>query len=268
MRKFGVRVEEFDVGQFGAIKYAQWLHPLAKPTTISEGTVLKLRKFISEGDVVIDIGSHVGDTTIRYAAAVGTSGKVIAFEPNPAVFEVVSESAKQNPDYDIVCVNNAITTKKGIYTFHYTDPDLYNGGFAQGIEAGIGACAHSYPVYVVGINLEDWLDENYADLIPRISFIKVDAEGFDKEIVKTFKNLFTRISPLLQTELFPYLSREERVDFYNIISSLDYSVFNFADANRDFDRLSDPLTLESFLALDPHVVFDLMCLPASRMNGR
>lgn len=261
MRRFGTEQVEFDVGKFGKLRFAQWLHPLARPAAVSEAAIEKLRTYLNEGDVVIDIGAHVGDTTIPYAAAVGATGRVLAFEPNPAVYEVVSKSAELNPEYNITCVNYAVTAETGIYTFHYTDPDLYNGGFAESIDAGIGASSHSYPVYVVGVNLEDWLQENYSELVSAVRFVKVDAEGYDKELLKTFPRLLQTARPLLQVELFPSLSREERIDFYRTIVALGYRPYNFTEAGWDFDKIGRPLSEHDFLALDFSRVFDIFCVP-------
>ena len=47
----------------------------------------QLKPWIPEGGVVADIGACLGDHTVAYAQMVGPTGRVYAFEPNPAALE-------------------------------------------------------------------------------------------------------------------------------------------------------------------------------------
>src|SRR3990167_2902359 len=40
-------------------------------------------EWLSAGDLVVDVGAHVGEYTQQFAAAVGPEGRVLAFEPDP-----------------------------------------------------------------------------------------------------------------------------------------------------------------------------------------
>ena len=63
-------------------------------------SVDELRKFLSPGDVAIDIGAHTGDSTIPIALAVGKQGCVLALEPNRYVFPVLQKNAELNRGQD------------------------------------------------------------------------------------------------------------------------------------------------------------------------
>jgi len=43
-----------------------------------------VRRFVSEGSTVLDIGAHVGYAALRFGDWVGASGRVVCFEPVPA----------------------------------------------------------------------------------------------------------------------------------------------------------------------------------------
>ncbi|MDO8665587.1 MAG: hypothetical protein Q7J79_03175 [Gemmatimonadales bacterium] len=45
--------------------YVQWLHSSESRKVIRQEVVDELWKFVAPGGVVIDIGAHTGDTTIR-----------------------------------------------------------------------------------------------------------------------------------------------------------------------------------------------------------
>ena len=44
-------------------------------------------KHIKEGDYVVDAGAFIGDHTVAYVKAVGSTGRVYAFEPNLSAYE-------------------------------------------------------------------------------------------------------------------------------------------------------------------------------------
>ncbi len=66
-REYGHKVETYDLPKDGKIDFAVWLNPLEKPKKITQGGVDFFRKFIKEGDLAIDIGTHMGDTTVPMA---------------------------------------------------------------------------------------------------------------------------------------------------------------------------------------------------------
>ena len=201
--------------------------------------------------MVIDIGGFSGDTPILYANAVGTSGKVIAFEPNPHSFDILKVNSEINTHLNIHPVNKAITEVEGTYTFHYSDLEYCNGGFASEIDFGVGATGHVVPLDVSGVNLSNWIDDNLtADEINRISFIKIDTEGYDYKILRSNKSLFTKIRPVLEVELYPALSIREVEEMYNTLTDIGYGVFK-QENSRDcsLDSLSRILTLSQFISL-------------------
>jgi FkbM family methyltransferase len=55
-----------------------------------------------EGDVLLDGGAYLGEMTMRFAADVGPSGKVIGFDPLPSHAKIASEVARRNQVQDRV----------------------------------------------------------------------------------------------------------------------------------------------------------------------
>lgn len=47
------------------------------------------RKWLKPGDVVADVGSHVGRHLGQFVDCIGPKGKVVAFEPLPFAFEIL-----------------------------------------------------------------------------------------------------------------------------------------------------------------------------------
>lgn len=72
-----------------------------------------LARQIKPGTTVIDIGANIGDTPI-YFAMMPNVKKVIAYEPNPATFEMAKGLIKRNPYRNkITLVNKAISDQRG-----------------------------------------------------------------------------------------------------------------------------------------------------------
>ena len=209
----------------------------------------KFSELIPEDSIVLDIGAHVGSFSVIFGSCV-KNGKVLAFEPNPKTFSVLEENSKNNPNLNIFPFNYAATTETKPYIFHYSDPNIFgngmNGGNFDEIESGkISKQFHTYPVEVKGVNLYDFLVENYKDELHKIKFIKTDTEGYDKEILKTLEPIIKQNKPILMVESFRNATKEEILDYYNTLKSFDYEIYDVSPLDNKTDCVG-PITLEEF----------------------
>lgn len=206
------------------INYHRWLHPLQGDWEIdylfTEEILTNLSQIITKGSTVIDIGAQTGNMAVAYSLF---ADKVIAFEPNPATFEVLEKNSQLNPN--ITPYNYAISDEEGPLEFHYSDYGFCNGGFATRTEQGIGVTGHRVPIDVYAINLEKFLQENGIET-NKISLIKIDAEGHDKDILKTLTNTISKHKPVLITEIYNGLKSNEINDLLNTIHSLGYKAYD------------------------------------------
>ena len=51
-----------------------------------------MRRFLWTGQTIIDAGANIGYTARFFAGAVGETGKVYAFEPNPVIFPLLEQN--------------------------------------------------------------------------------------------------------------------------------------------------------------------------------
>lgn len=212
----------FDLGRYGKIIYNQWGHPGEGKKNFSEATVDFWRRFYFPGAIAIDIGAHTGDTTLPIAAA--GFEHTIAFEPNSVVFEILEENKRDNQHLSIECHQWAVMAKDGAYDFGYGDEGYCNGGFAGVMQSGDKVekiPGRTYPLRVFGINLVDFLERRDVPL-DKIGLIKIDAEGYDKEILRTLKAItdFKKVGFLI--EVFRGLSCDAAQDLDMIVKMLDY----------------------------------------------
>lgn len=217
-------VVTFELPKDGRIQYAQWRHPAETRKLIRQEAVDELRKFVAPGDVAIDIGAHTGDTTIPLALAAGREGCVLALEPNPYVFPVLAKNAELNPDKaTIVPLMIAATPEPGEFDFEYSDAGFCNGGLHEGISKW--RHGHAFRLRVRGENLPSYLAERFPALGPRIRFVKIDAEGYDYQVLASLKNLILAQRPFLKAEVFGLLTLAQRERLYDLLVELGYEVF-------------------------------------------
>lgn len=96
-RNYGHTIKTYQLPVDGEVRFAQWNHPKSPVAELNAEALAELRRYVSPGAAVIDIGAHTGDTTVLYALAAGNGGRVFAVEPNHHVRTVLERNAGLNP---------------------------------------------------------------------------------------------------------------------------------------------------------------------------
>lgn len=223
-KEYGFEIKTFQVDKVGVVEYAQWLHPFESPKEINDSKVNFYKTLAKEAGMIIDIGAHTGDTTVPMALAVGKKGLVLGIEPNQYVYKILEKNSHLNKQHtNIVPLCFAATKNDGVFIFNYSDASFCNGGFLTQIKNQNHK--HNYQLEVAGKNLEKFLLTEYSNDLPRLDLIKIDAEGYDKEILKTIPHILKEYKPNLMLECYKKLSREERFELYDILINHGYDVF-------------------------------------------
>ena len=258
IKKFGHEIIDLDLDKNTSIQWAWWKNPRARvlPRLKDYNT---LKKFINPGDLVIDLGAHVGDTTLPQALAAGKDGLSIALEPNPATFNVLDANSALNKDKtNIIAINAAAMPNDGEFIFQYNDPSLVNGGYQKGIS--IFRHASFFKITVKGINLSDYLIDNYPDRLNRFTFLKTDLEGGDYQAFLTLKEIIKSQMPIIQSEINGVMTIETRNSYIDDLESMQYKVYRLKGA-----------TIDELEALTPSMVnsdstFDIFAIPPHKTN--
>lgn len=227
-REYSSTVQSFDLAKDGKVEFANWDNPLVKPTIITQEMIDFFRKFIKEGDLVIDIGANIGDTTVPIALAAGAKGLTIAFDPNPLVFKILTDNTKLNTGkQNIHPYRFAITRQPEEFYYVSSEASFGNGGISPTKESRHGKFV--YPEKIKGIMLQEFLEEKYPDMAPKLSFIKIDTEGYDKEIIKSISGLLKKYKPVVIAESFGKSSNSDKAELFDVLDKLGYLVFYFED---------------------------------------
>jgi FkbM family methyltransferase len=251
---YGYEVRQFHLPRDGLVEYAQWLHPNDLPKQMTQHAVDAVRQFVSPGDFVIDIGAHSGDTTIPMALAAGPTGCTLALEPNPYVFKVLAANAALNRDKTrIVPRCLAATQTDGEFVFHYSDAAFCNGGFRSKQRWKFFRRKHA--LRVQGRHLLNLLQSEFADWLPKLAYIKVDAEGYDRAILETILPLLRERRPVIRTEVYRKLLAGERYALFDLLASAGYRLHRHQD---EAARLGGQLDRRD-MTREKH--FDVLAIP-------
>lgn len=253
-RSYGCEVISFDLPDDGSVEYATWLHPRVKPKVFEQDAVTALREFLRPGDVAVDVGAHTGDSTLPIALAVGAAGCVLALEPNPYVFPVLERNSELNLDKThIVPLMFAATPSDGQIEFEYSDSGFCNGGRHEGISKW--RHAHAFQLTVEGRNLENYIRSEKSQLVPRIRYIKTDAEGYDFEILKSISALIAEVRPFLKVEVFARSTQQTREAMIGFLEALGYEIHRVVSDN---DYLGEPVGVGDVMRWRH---YDIFCVP-------
>jgi len=231
-KEYPYSIIRFDLEKEGVVEFAKWENPLASPIQIKQSDIDFFRKFIRKGDFVIDIGANIGDTTVPMALAAGKEGLTLGFDPNPFVYKILEANASLNKDKtNIVPVCSAISTEEEEFYFISSEASFANGGISPTRKSHHGKyiCAEK----VKGVNLLDYLQSHFQDQLSRLSFIKIDTEGYDKEIIRSISDLIERHKPIIIAESFGKSPDEAKKELFELISRHGYKLSYFEDFTYD-----------------------------------
>lgn len=123
-----------------------------------------VREEIREGDVVLDIGAHIGYYTLIFAKLVGEKGRVYSFEPSPENFRLLTKNVEANNFQNVVCVNKIVSNKPGKVKLFGSDSSTGNRLFGDSEQSTIEIDSIT-------------LDEYFKNGAEEIGFVKLDIQG-------------------------------------------------------------------------------------------
>jgi FkbM family methyltransferase len=137
-----------------------------------------------EGDIVIDIGAHIGLYTIIASKRVGANGKVVAIEANRSNFEMLNRNIKVNQLTNIISLNNAVYSKETKLKLYLPGEELGHTTY----NTVMSDRAKNEDKFVeVSANTLDYLLQ--LKEITDVNWVKIDVEGAEFEVLKGAHNL-------------------------------------------------------------------------------
>ncbi len=175
---------------------------------------------------LVDVGANIGLYTLLMRAY--SALPIIAFEPQPHLYELIRQNIAYNRFQDIDVRNIGCGAEPGEVPF-YTGS---NGSVALGMNAPVDVA----PANLIKVPVRT-LDQELAD-VPAIALLKIDCEGFEYNILQGARQLIERHKPQLFIELhagglekFGH-SAEKFVEFLRPNYEMEFWCFHPAQRNQ------------------------------------
>jgi FkbM family methyltransferase len=210
-----------------------------------------LQSFVQEGDLVYDIGAHIGTFTIPLAAAAGPAGRVIAAEADERSFQILFRNlhhrglAREGSPLHAVVGNEA-----GNFRTH---PVPGNSGATFVLPDPAGDCCTTW-------RLDD-LHEHFGES-RKVAIVKIDVEGMELSVLESGERMIARDRPILYIEISVEQLQRYAVNASQIgafLARYGYRLFrNVGDRN---SRSDDFIMVELKSIAAAPVFFDLLAVP-------
>ena len=155
--------------------------------------VAAIRKAVQPGATFCDIGANIGHHTVVAAAAVGPTGRVLAFEASAGNANLVQANALLNGHLQVEVHPFALADRRQV--FRYIRAQGTNGYLAAVGPGEITAGADSVE-FIQALRLDD-----LAAIVGRVDAIKLDVEGSEGLVLDGARALIDRDRPVVLTEL-------------------------------------------------------------------
>jgi FkbM family methyltransferase len=148
-----------------------------------EGTMQWIDREVCDGDVFMDIGANIGIYTIAAAHRVGSTGRVIAFEPHKRnALALMQNLALNSLTSRVDVVGCPLSDKASITKFEYLSLDSASSG--SQVNDGMRDWGHFIPV-ASELTTTTTVDRLLAEKRIRApSIVKIDVDGLEPAILR------------------------------------------------------------------------------------
>jgi len=151
----------------------------------------KIRQYLKNGDVVVDVGANIGLFSLILSDLVGASGQVFSFEPIPMLHKKLVDNINLNR------INNVKTIESGIGDKE-SEIEIFLNPEQSGLSSAVAKPSSNYVTQKIKLTS---LDKFFMSRKEKISFIKIDTEGYEPQVLLGAKELIERDKPIIYIEL-------------------------------------------------------------------
>ena len=157
-----------------------------------------LSTLVSYGDIVYDVGSHIGYMAMVFSALVGEQGAVFSFEPSPRNFNRLKRNFELNPSSNVTVTQAAVSDVEGTA---WLQEDSSQSAILSGTTV-----SDQDKSSVRTLRLDDFV---FRDGHPTPTFLKIDIEGHAGHCLKGMQRILKEKRPHMILEIHHAAEAEE-----------------------------------------------------------
>jgi|WetSurMetagenome_2_1015567.scaffolds.fasta_scaffold22388_4 FkbM family methyltransferase len=185
--------------------------------------------------IIVDCGANIGLATIYFKRNF-PDAEIIAFEPDPNIFEALKENVINQGFKDVDLKNEAVSNKDGMVYF-----------FMEGGHSGmiVHDKLNERVIPVKSIRLKSILQH-----FDELTFLKIDIEGHERYLITDIADELKKVT-FLFLEYHSFVNRNQNLDeILNILSSAGLRYYIKESCNKPLPFINRELFLEMDLLLN------------------
>jgi len=202
------------------------------------------QKLINTDDVVFDIGANIGMTSLAFHQM---SSKVYSFEPSPSTFDILEKNVKRAKVDNIELYNIGLGNENTDMTITFSENNRSGGFVSNTTKLERGHITENIKIK----KLDDFV--NTIEDIP--TFIKIDVEGFERQVIEGGLSTLLKYHPIVFMEMNHFclnvLHRTNIPDFLEYMLSIFTYLYAIGDNNTLVELHDD---IDRYSVMHEHVV--------------
>ncbi len=155
----------------------------------------RLYSLVEQGDVVLDVGTNVGETLLHFANMVGPGGYVYGFEPDETNYKNAQRNITLNDLEDLHVFNIGVSDRKASEKLYRVN--AHNLGMNRILSEDEAAEFNDFTTIETD-TLDNIVSENG---ITRVDLIKIDIEGYEMHALRGAGQMLEKFKPKLFVEV-------------------------------------------------------------------
>jgi FkbM family methyltransferase len=167
-------------------------HHVLRGHPYDPGLAAIFNRYVRSGMSVVDIGANIGCLTMLLASLVGTSGLVVAVEPNPENIKMLEASRRVNGFDQVLIIQAAAGRQTGLLALHVS----HSNGMTGELPGDLDGIFASRPVPCFALDA-------FLPTARRFDLIKIDTEGAELNALIGLSRTIDRDHPVIVSEFSP-----------------------------------------------------------------
>ena len=176
------------------VGHGQWLLDHGNASTLDASVCCSSISEVTD-PVIFDVGANMGTFTTWLANSFPT-GRVYAFEPQRAVFQILCGNMAINNLYNVYPYNFALGAEET--TVEFDEPNYFSKEDFGTFSLKEQIIKNTSNKLVVEVHTLDWFFSRYK--VPKLDLLKIDAEGMDMDVLRGAINTIEQFKPIIFIE--------------------------------------------------------------------